>query len=76
MNRDEEEAASDLIDMIALVARATPTGQAISILMSVVTQLIQASPHAASYWDQIAGGVEGFRREPLKTFVRGSSRLQ
>jgi hypothetical protein len=73
---DEEQAAHDLVNIIGLTARAIPIEQAISILMTVVTQLIRASPHAESYWDQLAGGVEGFRREPTKTFVKGPDRVQ
>jgi hypothetical protein len=73
---DEEAAAHDLIAIIGLLARAIPIDKAVSILLSVVTELIQASPHAASYWDQVAAGVEGYRRAPAKTVSRGSSRLQ
>jgi hypothetical protein len=75
-NRDDQQAAEDLIDIIGTVARAVPIEQAVAILMCVVTNLIQASPYARSYWDQLAGSVEEYRRRPSQIVGKGSSRVQ
>jgi len=77
LNKEEEEAAAiDLVAIVGLIARSLSTEQAVAILMSVVAEVIEASPYRASYWDQLVGNIEGYRRVPSKTISRGSSRVQ
>ena len=77
MTDDELNEPQAMLAVIAIarMACAMPTDLAIQVLMTVVTEMIQASPNATEHWATLATGIEAHQRMQRR-FVRGSDRLQ
>jgi hypothetical protein len=58
---------------IARIACEMPIDLALSVLMTIVSEMIMESPNAMAHWNALADGIDVHRRIQRR-YVRGSSR--